>query len=163
MEANYFTILYWLCHASALIHPGCTRAPHPDPSHLFGRSLSRAQVCDPVDSSTPGFPALHHLLELAQTPVHWVGDAIQPSHPVSSPSLPAFSLPQHQVFSNKSPSHQVAKVFIGASASASTLPMKIQGWWIDWFELLEIQGIPENRSAKGTSYRPRCGGKILIC
>ena len=45
-------------------------------------------LCDPVDCSMPGFPALHHLLELAQTHVHWVGDAIQPSHPLSSPSPP---------------------------------------------------------------------------
>ena len=43
--------------------------------------------CDPMDCSTPGFPVLHHLLELAQTHVHWVRDAIQPSHPLSSPSF----------------------------------------------------------------------------
>ena len=53
-------------------------------------------LCDPMKCSTPGFPVLHHLPELAQTHVHWVGDAIQPSHPVSSPSPPAFSLTQHQ-------------------------------------------------------------------
>ena len=60
-------------------------------------------LCDPVDCSTPGFPILHHLPELAQTHVHWVGDAIQPSRPLSSPSPPpsspsppAFSLSQHQ-------------------------------------------------------------------
>ena len=51
-------------------------------------------VCDPTDCSIPGFPVLNHLLELAQTPVHWV--AIQPSHPLSSPFPPAFSLSQHQ-------------------------------------------------------------------
>ena len=53
-------------------------------------------LCDPMDCSTPGFPVLHHLLELAQTHVHWVGDTIQPSHPLSSPSPPAFNLSQHQ-------------------------------------------------------------------
>ena len=59
-------------------------------------------LCDPMDCSTLGFPVLHHLLELAQTHVHWVGDAIQPFHPLSSPS-PAFNLPQHQgVFSSGS-------------------------------------------------------------
>ena len=52
--------------------------------------------CSPIDCSTPGFPILHHLPEFAQTHVHWVGDAIQPSHPLSSPSSPAFSLFQHQ-------------------------------------------------------------------
>ena len=50
--------------------------------------------CDPMDCNTPGLPVLHHLPELAQTPVHRVGVAIQPSHPLSSPS--AFSLSQHQ-------------------------------------------------------------------
>ena len=46
-------------------------------------------------ASTPGFPIFHHLPELTQTPIHWVSDAIQPSHPLSSPLLPAFSLSQH--------------------------------------------------------------------
>ena len=50
--------------------------------------------CDPMDYSMPGFPVHHHPLELAQTHAHWVGDAIQPSHPLSSPSPPAFSLSQ---------------------------------------------------------------------
>ena len=63
-----------------------------------------------MDCSTPGFPALH-LPELAQTHVHWVGDAMQPSHPLSSPSPPAFSLSQHQgLLWWISSSHQVAKV-----------------------------------------------------
>ena len=52
-------------------------------------------LCGPMDCSTPGFPVLHHLPELAQIHVHWVGDAIQPSHPLSSPSPPAFNLSQH--------------------------------------------------------------------
>ena len=55
-----------------------------------------------MDHSTPGFPVLHCIPEIAQTRVHWVGDAIQPYHPLSSPSLPAFNLPQHQVFSSES-------------------------------------------------------------
>ena len=53
-------------------------------------------LCDPMDCSTPGFPVLHHLPEFAQTHLHWVGDAIQPSHPLSSPSPPALNLSQHQ-------------------------------------------------------------------
>ena len=62
-----------------------------------------------MDCSAPGFLVLHHLLELAQT--HWVSDALQPSHPLSSPSPPAFSLSQHQgLFQWVSSSHQVAKV-----------------------------------------------------
>ena len=53
-------------------------------------------LCDPMDCSTPGFPVHHQFLELAQTHVHRVGDAIQPSHPLSSPSPPALNLSQHQ-------------------------------------------------------------------
>ena len=53
-------------------------------------------LCDPMDCSTPGFPVHHQLSELAQTHVHQVGDAVQPSHPLSSPSSPAFNLSQHQ-------------------------------------------------------------------
>ena len=68
-------------------------------------------ICDPMDCSTPGFPVRHYLLEFAQTHVHWVGDAIQPSHPLSSPSPPAFNLSKHQgLFQWVSSSHQVAKV-----------------------------------------------------
>ena len=65
----------------------------------------------PENRSTPGLPVHHQLPESAQTRVHWVGDAIQPFHPLSSPSLPAFSLSQHQgLFKWVSSSHQVAKV-----------------------------------------------------
>ena len=65
--------------------------------------------CDPMDCSTPGFPVLHHLPEFTQTHVHWVDDTIQTSHPLSSPSPPAFSLSQHQGLSQwVSSSHQVA-------------------------------------------------------
>ena len=53
-------------------------------------------LCDPVDCSTSGFPVHHQLPELAQTHIHRIGDAIQPSHPLSSPSPPAFNLSQHQ-------------------------------------------------------------------
>ena len=78
-----------------------------------------------MDRSTPGLPVLHHLPELAQTHVHGVGDAIQPSHP-PSPSSPALSLFQPQG------SLQVSWLFTsgcqstGASPSASVLPMSIQ-------------------------------------
>ena len=59
------------------------------------QSLSRA-LCDPLDCSTPGLPVHHQLPQLAQTHVHRVGNDIQPSHPLSSPSPPAFSLSQLQ-------------------------------------------------------------------
>ena len=68
-------------------------------------------LCDAMDGSIPGLPVHHHLPEPAQTRVHRVGDAIQPSHPLSSPFPPAFNLPQHQgLFQWVSSSHQVAKV-----------------------------------------------------
>ena len=68
-------------------------------------------LCDPMDCSTPGLPVHHQLLEFTQTHVHWVSDAIQPSHPLSSPSPPAFNLSPHQgLFQWVSSSHQVAKV-----------------------------------------------------
>ena len=64
-----------------------------------------------MDCSTLGFPVHHQLLELCQTHIHPVGDAIQPSHPLLSPSLPAFNLSQHQgLFQRVSSLHQVAKV-----------------------------------------------------
>ena len=68
-------------------------------------------LCDPMNCSTPGFPAHHQLPELAQTHVHQVGDVIQPSHPLSAPSPPAFNLSQHQgIFQWVGSSDQVAKV-----------------------------------------------------
>ena len=84
---------------------------------------SYATLCDPMDCSMPGLPVHHQLPEFTQTHVHWVSDAFQPSHPLSSPSSSAFNLSQHQgLFQWISSSHQVAK------ALASLLPMNIQGW-----------------------------------
>ena len=60
------------------------------------QSLSHVQLCDPMDWSMPGVPVHHQLLEFAQTHVRRVGDAIQPSHPLSSPSPPAFNHSHHQ-------------------------------------------------------------------
>ena len=88
-------------------------------------------ICNPMDCSTPGFPVHHQLLELAQTLVHWVGDAIQPSHCLLSPFPSTFNLSQH------SGSYPMSQFFTsggqstGVSASASVLPMNI---W-DWFPL----------------------------
>ena len=86
---------------------------------------SRLTLCNPMNCRTPGFAVHHQLLELAQTHVHWVGDAIQPSHPLSSPSPPAFNLSQHQCF-------LVSQFFSSGSqsieVSASVLPVSIQDW-----------------------------------
>ena len=72
---------------------------------------SCSTLCDPMDYSIQGFPVHHQLPQFTQTHIHWVGDAIQPSHPLSSPSPPAFSLSRYQgLFKWVSSSHQVAKV-----------------------------------------------------
>ena len=90
-------------------------------------------LCDPMDCSTPGFPVYYQLLELTQTHVHRVGDAIQPSHPLLSPSPPATgSFPISQYFASGGQS-------TGVSASAAVLPMNIQDWfplgWTGWISL----------------------------
>ena len=96
--------------------------------HFSSVAQSCLTLCNPMDCSTPGFPVRCWLQELAQTHVHWVGDAIQPSHPLLSPSSPAFNLTQHQcLFQWVSSSHQVAKS-IRVSASASVLLMNTQDW-----------------------------------
>ena len=99
------------------------------------QSLSRIRtLCDPMDSSTPGLPVHHQLLEFTQTHVHLVGDAIQPSHPLSSPS-PAFNLSQHLGLFNESVLH-IRWPKYGVSALASVLSMNIQDWfplgWTGW-------------------------------
>ena len=69
-------------------------------------------LCDPMDCSSPGLSILHCLLEFPQIHVRWVSDAIQPSHPLLSPSPPALNLSQHQgLFQWVGSSHQVAKVW----------------------------------------------------
>ena len=65
-------------------------------SHYCSVAQSCPTLFNHMDCSTPGFPVLHHLPDLVQIHVHWVGDASQPSHPLSSPSPPAFNLSQHQ-------------------------------------------------------------------
>ena len=103
-------------------------------------SCSVVADCNPMDYSMPGFPVLHHLPEFAQIHVRWVGDAIQTSCPLSSPSSPTFSLSQHQgLFQWVSSSNQVAKVLELQLQHQSVLPMNIQDWfplgWTGWIPL----------------------------
>ena len=98
-----------------------------------------------VDCSTPGLPVLHHLPELAQTHVHWVGDAIQPFHPQSSPSPPAFNLSQYQgLFQWIGSSYQVAKVLELQLQHQSFQWISeysgLTSFRIDSFDLLAVQG-----------------------
>ena len=97
-------------------------------------------LCNPMDHSTPGFPVHHQLLEFTQTHVHRVGDAIQSSHPLSSPSPPALNLSQHQgLFKWVSSSHQVAKV-LEFQLQHQSFQLNTQDWsplgWAGWTSLL---------------------------
>ena len=83
---------------------------------------------DPMDCRTPGFPVHHQCSGLAQAHVHPVGDAIQSSSSLSSPSPPAFNLSQHQVFSSESVPPTGGQS-IGFSALVSVFPMNIQDWF----------------------------------
>jgi len=95
-----------------------------------------------MDCSTPGFPVHHQFPELAQTHVHQVGDAIQPSHPLSPPSPPAFNLSQHHGFSNESalhirwPKHWNFSFSISPSNEYSGLI----SFRMNWLDLLAVQG-----------------------
>ena len=98
--------------------------------------------CDPKNCSTPGLPVHYQLPGFTQTHVHWVGDTIQISHPLSSPSLLAFNLSQYQGFFQwVSSSHQVAKVLkFQLQCQSFQSIFRTDFFWIDWFDLLVIQG-----------------------
>ena len=126
-----------------------------DRSHQFSsvQFISVAQscptLCDPMNCSTPGVPVHHQLLEFTQTHVHRVRDAIQPSHPWSSPSPPARqSLPASESF-------PMSQLFtwggqsIGVSALASVLPKNTQDWsplqWTGWISLQSKGLLADNK------------------
>ena len=99
-------------------------------------------LCDPMNRSTPGLPVHHQLLEFTETQDHRVSDAIQPSHPLSSPSPPAPNPSQHQsLFQLVNSSHEAAKVL---SFSFSIIPSKeipgLISFRMDWLDLLAVQG-----------------------
>ena len=99
-------------------------------------------LCNPMDGSMPGFPVHHQLLEFTQTHVQWVGDAIQPSHPLLFPSPPAFSLSEHQgLFKQVSSLHQVAKVLeFQLQHQSSKEYSGLISFKMDWLDLLAVQG-----------------------
>ena len=99
-------------------------------------------LCDPMNRTTPGLPVHHHLLDFTQTHVHQVGDAIQLSHPLSSPFPPAFNLSQHQgLFQTASSSHQVAKVLeFQLQPQSSKEYLGLISFRMDWLDLLAVQG-----------------------
>ena len=101
-----------------------------------------------MDCSTPGFPILHYLLEFAQTHVHWVNDAIQPSYPLSPFSPSAFGL------SPKSGSFPTSQFFtsgvqsIGASALALAVNIELISFRIDWFDLKRLSRLFSSPTAQ---------------
>ena len=99
-------------------------------------------LCYLMDCSTPGFPVHHQLPEFTQTHVHWVSDAFQLFHPLSSPSPPAFNLSQNQgLFQWVSSSYQVAKVLeVQLQLSPSNEHSGLISFRMDWLDLLAVQG-----------------------
>ena len=115
-------------------------------------SCSVTKSCPTIcnsDYNTPGFPVLHYLLEFAQTHVHWVSDAIQPSHPLSPSSPPAFDLSQHQgLFPNESALHiRWPKYWsFSFSISPSNEYSRLISFRTDWFNHHAVQGTLQESS-----------------
>ena len=99
-------------------------------------------LCDPMDCSTPGLPVHHQLLEITQTQVPWVSDAIQPCHPLSSPSLPTFNLSQCQgLFKWVSSWHQVTQVLeFQLQHQSFQWYSGLISFRMDWLDVLALQG-----------------------
>ena len=106
------------------------------------QSLSHVQFCDPMDCSMPGLPVHYQLPELTQTHVHWVSDAILPSHPLPPSSPPTFNLSQHQGLCQWVNSlHQVTKVSeLQLQHQSFQWTFRTISFRMDWFDLLVVQG-----------------------
>ena len=119
-----------------------------------------------MDCSTPGLPVHHQLPEFTQSHVHWVGDAIQPSHPLLSPSPPVLNLSQHQgLFQWVSSSHQVAKVLeFQLQHQSFNDHLGLISFRMDWLDLLAIQGtlksLLQYHSSKASILR--CSGLFTV-
>ena len=102
---------------------------------------SRPTLCAPMDCSTPGFPVFHYHPKFAQTHVHRAGDVIQPSHPLSSPSPPTFSLSSITVFSNESVLHIRWPKYWSFSLSPSNEYSGLISFKMDWLDLLVCKAV----------------------
>ena len=111
-------------------------------SQFSSVTQSCLSLCDPMNRSTPGLPIHHHLPEFIQIHVHRVSDVIQPSHPLSSPSLPATNPSQHQIFSNEStlPMRRPKYWSFSFSIIPSTEIPGLISFRTDWLDLLVVQG-----------------------
>ena len=112
--------------------------PFPLSVQFSSVTQSWPTLCDPMDCSTPGLPVHHKLQQFTQTHVHWVRDAIQPSHPLSSPSLPALNFPSIRVFSNESVLHVRWPKYwsFSFSISPSNEHPGLISFRMDWLDLL---------------------------
>ena len=133
---------------------------------ILGGSKITANGDHPMDCSTPGLPVHHQLPELAHTHVHQVSDTIQPSHPLSSPSPPVFSLSQYQgVFQWVSSSHQVAKVLeFQLQHQSSSEYSGLISFRIDWLDLFAVQGTLKSLLQHHSSKAPilRCSAFFMV-
>ena len=130
---------------------------------LLFSSQSCLILCDLIDCSMPGFPVLQHLPEFAQTQVHGVGAAIQPSHPLPPHSSFAFTLSQHQgLFQWVSSLHQVAKV-LGFQLQCQSFQWIFRtdfSFRMDWMDLLVIQGALKSFLQHDSSKAQFCIAKL---
>ena len=131
LPINYYYGMPCICHGVKELVPTFSSVAQSCPT-----------LCDPMNHSTPGLPIRHQLLEFTQTHIHQVGDAIQPSHPWSSPSSPAPNPSQHQsLFQWVNSSMRWPKFW---SFSFSIIPSKehpgLISFRIDWLDLLTVQG-----------------------
>ena len=112
------------------------------PAQFSSVAQSCPTLCNPMNRSTPGLPVHHQLPEFTQTHVHWVGNAIQPSHPLSSPSPPAHNPSSIMVFSNVSTLHMRRPKYwsFSFSISPSNEHPGLISFRTDWLGLLAVQG-----------------------
>ena len=110
------------------------------------QSLSSVRLCDPMGCSTPGFPVHNQLLELTQTHIHQVGDAIKPSHPLLSCSPPTSIVPILRVFSNESVLHIRWQKYwsFSFSVSPSNEYSELISFRMGWLDLLAVQETPKS-------------------
>ena len=135
MQGSNPRLLHWQMDSLPLNHLGSLLL-------LYSSVKLCPTFCEPMDCSMPGLPVRYQLPEFTQTHVHQVDDAIQPSHPLQSPSSPAFNLSQHRGLSSKSVLHiRWPKYWsFSFSISPSNDCSGLISFRMDWLDLLAVQG-----------------------
>ena len=157
-----------LCPPEGMSHSaGVTQYCHRSRISQFSSiAQSSPTLCEPRDCSMPGFPVHHQLLEFTQTHIHQVGDAIQPSRPLSSPSPPASIFPSIRVFLNESALRIRWPKYWSFSfnISPSNEHPGLISFRMDWLDLLAVQGTLKNllqhHSSKASI--PRCSAFFIV-